>query len=302
MSSAFNPTFGIVRRNRRASRFAGFLLSDFRRPAASVVFVSPGIAGRTCIVFDLIFKEQFGLEATKFVVNELRNDALERHMERRPTELIILETFREINGKTTRTIAKSGREQLRLEIRKEEGSYGYDRFLRKIKEEPSCRRPVFPSLPPFFHKITDPRHKRGIRHPFVGMLALVFLGTLAGMTEIAVIRRWVKNHWKELRVPLGFTRKTPAETTISRALAQYPLIRLLTGDAIFAQRPLIEVLRNHGCGTCRPGVCLRLRKIRSALLRSFFRGTIFVRKAIAQRKRVIVTERKLRTPRQQALT
>ena len=72
-----------------------------------------------------------------------------------------------------------------------------------------------------FHQITDPRHKRGIRHPFAGMLALVFLGTLAGMTEIAVIRRWAKNHWKELQVPLGFKRKTPAETTISRALAQY---------------------------------------------------------------------------------
>lgn len=72
-----------------------------------------------------------------------------------------------------------------------------------------------------FHKITDPRHKRGIRHPFDGMLALIFLGTLAGMTEIAVIRRWAKKHWKEIQVPLGFKRKTPAATTISRALAQY---------------------------------------------------------------------------------
>jgi hypothetical protein len=183
-----------------------------------------------------------------------------------------------------------------------------------------------------FHQITDPRHKRGIRHPFAGMLALVFLGTLAGLTEIAVIRRWTKKHRKELQLPLGFKRKTPAATTISRALAQYsveefqaalaeflntilaeedgpivaavdgktscqtrddeghpvhmlnvfvhdlrvnliqwsvrgdktnepgclkahaeelfaqyPLIRLLTGDAIFAQRPLIEVLRKHDC-------------------------------------------------------
>lgn len=48
-----------------------------------------------------------------------------------------------------------------------------------------------------------------------------FLGTLAGMTEIAVIRRWSKKHWKELQTSLGFTRKTPAATTISRTLAQY---------------------------------------------------------------------------------
>jgi hypothetical protein len=28
---------------------------------------------------------------------------------------------------------------------------------------------------------------------------------------------------------------------------QYPLLKLLTGDAIFAQRPLLEVLQEHGC-------------------------------------------------------
>ena len=30
-------------------------------------------------------------------------------------------------------------------------------------------------------------------------------------------------------------------------LKQYPMLRLLTGDAIFAQRPLLEVLKEHGC-------------------------------------------------------
>lgn len=192
--------------------------------------------------------------------------------------------------------------------------------------------PYLSQIAAVFQRITDPRHKRGVRHPFSGLLALLFLGTIAGMTEIAVIRRWAKKHWKELQTPLGFTRKTPAATTISRTLAQYsvtefqaalaelfnavlaeehspivaavdgktacqtrdengdpvhmlnvfvhdlrvnliqwsvrgdktnepgclkahagelfaqyPLIQLLTGDAIFAQRPLIEVLRNHGC-------------------------------------------------------
>jgi len=36
-------------------------------------------------------------------------------------------------------------------------------------------------------------------------------------------------------------------THAEELFAHDPLIRLLTGDAIFAQRPLIEVLRNHGC-------------------------------------------------------
>jgi hypothetical protein len=29
--------------------------------------------------------------------------------------------------------------------------------------------------------------------------------------------------------------------------SQYPMLKLLTGDAIFAQRPLLEVLQEHGC-------------------------------------------------------
>ena len=28
---------------------------------------------------------------------------------------------------------------------------------------------------------------------------------------------------------------------------KYPALRLLTGDAIFAQRPLLEVMKKHGC-------------------------------------------------------
>ena len=91
-----------------------------------------------------------------------------------------------------------------------------------------------------FHQITDPRHKRGVRHPFAGMLALVFLGTLAGMTEIAVIRRWAKKHWKELQTPLGFHRKPPVASTISRALAQYPVEEFQTALAVFLNAILAE--------------------------------------------------------------
>jgi hypothetical protein len=37
--------------------------------------------------------------------------------------------------------------------------------------------------------------------------------------------------------------KSHAETVFK----QYPMLQLLTGDAIFAQRPLLEVLKEHGC-------------------------------------------------------
>lgn len=174
---------------------------------------------------------------------------------------------------------------------------------------------------------------RGVRHPFQGMVALVLLGLLARITEMAVLVRWANAYWDELQEPLGFTRNhPPCDTTISRSLAKlplaefreafscwlrsaladhptrwvaavdgktcrqgladdgspvqmlnvflqrikvaldewsvggdktnepgclqrhlaellatYPAFSLLTGDAIFAQRPLLELLKTSGC-------------------------------------------------------
>jgi hypothetical protein len=34
---------------------------------------------------------------------------------------------------------------------------------------------------------------------------------------------------------------------LDELFAYYPMLKLLTGDAIFAQRPLLEVLKEHGC-------------------------------------------------------
>jgi hypothetical protein len=184
-----------------------------------------------------------------------------------------------------------------------------------------------------FSQLTDPRKARGVRHPFSGIVALVFLGLLARITEMAVLVRWATVYWSELREPLGFTRdQPPCDTTISRALAKlsreefrqaftawlksaitdhegpwiaavdgktccqgrdadgtpihmlnvflqqaklaldqwsvhgdktnepgcfqrhlqqlltaYPALRFFTGDAIFAQRPLVELLQANGC-------------------------------------------------------
>lgn len=184
-----------------------------------------------------------------------------------------------------------------------------------------------------FGQISDPRKPRGVRHPFGGIVSLVFLGLLARITEMAVVERWATACWPELKDALGFTRnKPPCDTTISRALAglrleefrqafihwlqraltdqegrwvaavdgktccqgrdadgspvqmlnvflqkvkvtldqwsvggdktnepgslkrhlselltAYPALQLLTGDAIYAQRPLLELLQQHGC-------------------------------------------------------
>ena len=71
-----------------------------------------------------------------------------------------------------------------------------------------------------FSQISDPRKARGVRHPYSGIVSLVFLGLLARITEMAVVVRWATANWDQLKEPLGFRRdKPPCDTTISRALA-----------------------------------------------------------------------------------
>lgn len=188
------------------------------------------------------------------------------------------------------------------------------------------------SLSAVFAQVQDHRDPRGKRHPLPALLALVFLGLLARIREMAVLQRWAETHWAQLREPLGFTRdERPHATTISRALGgctiaefsqaflrwliqtvslnepltvavdaktscqghdadgqpvqmltalvhglkvtigqwsvtgektneptalrnhlselleQFPLLRLITGDAIYAQRPLAEALQDENC-------------------------------------------------------
>jgi hypothetical protein len=188
------------------------------------------------------------------------------------------------------------------------------------------------SLSAVFAQVRDHRDRRGVRHPLPSLLALVFLGLLARIREMAVLQRWAEMHWPQLKEALGFTRdERPHATTISRALsgctvaefsqafltwlcqnvpldepfavavdgktscqghdadgqpvqmltalihglkltigqwsvtgektneptalrnhlsellAQFPLLRLITGDALFAQRPLAEALQDENC-------------------------------------------------------
>ncbi len=80
------------------------------------------------------------------------------------------------------------------------------------------------SLSRVFSRISDPRGRKGVQHPYAGMVALVFLGLLGRIREMAVLQRWAEAHWELLKEPLGFTlEKPPHATTISRALAKLSL-------------------------------------------------------------------------------
>jgi DDE family transposase len=72
--------------------------------------------------------------------------------------------------------------------------------------------------------LTDPRHRRGVRHPFASALALVFLGLLCRQADFAALARWARQRWAALRGPLGFTRQyAPHATTLSRLAARFSL-------------------------------------------------------------------------------
>jgi hypothetical protein len=51
-----------------------------------------------------------------------------------------------------------------------------------------------PSLLAALQTLTDPRCRRGVRHPFTAVLALTFLGLLCHQTDFATIARWAKKH------------------------------------------------------------------------------------------------------------
>src|SRR5215213_10417544 len=82
--------------------------------------------------------------------------------------------------------------------------------------------PTADSLLNAFQQLTDPRDPRGVRHPFAGLLAVVFLGLLSRQPDFASIARWAKRHWTVLKPALGLTRAyAPHETTYSRAAARF---------------------------------------------------------------------------------
>lgn len=68
-------------------------------------------------------------------------------------------------------------------------------------------------------QITDPRKKRGVRHPFHAILKLVILGYVCRLVWIEHTAVYAKKHWDKIKVALEFTRDySPDATTIRRAL------------------------------------------------------------------------------------
>jgi len=67
--------------------------------------------------------------------------------------------------------------------------------------------------------ITDPRHRRGVRHPIQSVLAVAVCATLAGAKSFGAIHEWVADQTRELRLQLRCWRgRAPSERTLRRVL------------------------------------------------------------------------------------
>lgn len=76
-----------------------------------------------------------------------------------------------------------------------------------------------PSLLSVLAQVPDPRAKRGQRHPWIALLALIVVALLSGANTQQAIARWAQHAgWARLR-RLGFTRRGgPSSATLRRLL------------------------------------------------------------------------------------
>jgi hypothetical protein len=94
--------------------------------------------------------------------------------------------------------------------------------------------------------IADPRHRRGRRHPLVGVLGVAVCAVLAGAKSLAAIGEWAADAPGPVLAALGIRRdprtgafRPPAEATVRRVLARVDPDALdrTIGAWLAAQRP-----------------------------------------------------------------
>jgi predicted transposase YbfD/YdcC len=66
--------------------------------------------------------------------------------------------------------------------------------------------------------VPDPRARRGVRHGFVGIVAIGVCAVLAGACTFTAIAEWAHDLPVGVRVRLGLRRRSPSESTIRRVL------------------------------------------------------------------------------------
>jgi hypothetical protein len=75
-----------------------------------------------------------------------------------------------------------------------------------------------PGLLAVLAKITDPRHRRGIRHRLAVILGLAVCAVLAGARSFTAVAEWAADAGEQTLARLGVRGAVPSESTFRRTL------------------------------------------------------------------------------------
>jgi predicted transposase YbfD/YdcC len=113
----------------------------------------------------------------------------------------------------------------------------------------------------YLAEIADPRHRRGRRHPLVGVLGVAVCAVLAGARSLAAIGEWAADAPGQVLAALGIRRdpltgawQPPAEATVRRVLARIDPDALdrAIGAWLASQPPRPPSTRPPPASTTRP--------------------------------------------------
>jgi hypothetical protein len=99
--------------------------------------------------------------------------------------------------------------------------------------------------------VTDPRHRRGVRHPLLAVLSLTVLALMAGQRSLSAIWRW-GGLQPEVLAALGL-RRSPSVATLSRLLRAVSVAQVRHALQQFT-RQLEAQRRVATSSTAEPGV------------------------------------------------
>ena len=93
-----------------------------------------------------------------------------------------------------------------------------------------------PRLAEALATVTDPRHRRGVRHGLVVVLTAAVCAVAAGARSFVAVAEWVADLPDPVAVALGTDRRCPSESTIRRLLGQVDADRFDAVIGAFVQR------------------------------------------------------------------
>jgi predicted transposase YbfD/YdcC len=119
-----------------------------------------------------------------------------------------------------------------------------------------CARPL-PSLADYLAKVPDHRQSRGRRHLLCAILCLICAALLAGRDHARAICEWGRDYPQEHMKQLGFTRKTPAASTLHLILKGLNWPALEEQLRLWAEEVLTVLGADEGVALAADGKTLR---------------------------------------------